>query len=54
MKKLRYGCVGAGGVADHKHLKHYSMFDNVELAAISDPRVDACETLAKSMVYKNL
>lgn len=47
MKKLRYGCVGAGGVADHKHLKHYSMFDNVELAAISDPRVDACETLAK-------
>lgn len=47
MKKLRYGCVGAGGIADGKHLKRYSAMDNVELVAISDPRREACEALAQ-------
>lgn len=36
MKKYKYCCIGAGGVAWHKHLPGYSALGNVEIFAISD------------------
>ena len=34
--KLNYACIGAGSIADKKHLKQYSELDNVELTSICD------------------
>ncbi|KKC29204.1 Gfo/Idh/MocA family protein [Caldanaerobacter subterraneus] len=57
MKKLRYACVGAGAVADYKHLLGYSRLKDVEIVAISDPDVGAAKRLAEkysiSHVYEN-
>ncbi|AAM25129.1 MAG: putative dehydrogenase [Caldanaerobacter subterraneus] len=57
MKKLRYACVGAGAVADYKHLLGYSRLKDVEIVAISDPDVGAAKRLAEKYsiphVYEN-
>lgn len=55
--KLKYVCIGAGGIARKKHLPGYSKLSNVELAAICDANLPAAEALAKdfgvSRVYKD-
>jgi len=45
--KLRYGCVGAGGIAEWKHLAGYSPIEGVEVKAICDPNIKAAERLAE-------
>ncbi len=50
MTKLRYGCVGAGGIANYKHLKGYSALDNVEIVAVSDPDEESSKQV--SDIYK--
>lgn len=47
MNKLKYGCVGAGGIADSKHLAGYSAIADVEIVAICDANRDAAERLAR-------
>ena len=47
MHRLKYGCVGAGGIADWKHLKGYSAIERVEIRAICDPNIKAAERLAE-------
>jgi len=48
MRKYRYGCIGAGGIAINKHLKGYSNLDNVEICAISDISVEALNKIKKT------
>lgn len=36
MKKYKYCCIGAGGIAKWKHLPGYKALDDVEICAISD------------------
>jgi predicted dehydrogenase len=45
--KLRYACIGAGGIADKKHLNEYAKLAEIELAAICDPNLKAAEKLAE-------
>lgn len=45
--KLRYGCVGAGGIANKKHLNEYSKLQNVEMVAICDTNRSAAEKMAE-------
>jgi predicted dehydrogenase len=45
--KLKYGCIGAGGIADLKHLDGYSKAGEVEIAAICDTNIEAADRLAK-------
>jgi predicted dehydrogenase len=47
MEKLKYACVGAGSVADYKHLNGYSKVEDVEIVAISDPDIEAAKRLAE-------
>jgi len=57
MNKLRYGCVGAGAIADKKHIMEYSAMENVELVAICDTNAKAAGFLAEKYkmpkVYKD-
>ena len=46
-KKLRYACIGAGGIAQKKHLNGYSKLPQVTLAAICDTNRPAAEALAQ-------
>lgn len=46
-EKLRYGCIGAGGIAKKKHLNHYSKQPDVELTAVCDTDRLAADALAK-------
>lgn len=46
-QKIRYGCIGAGGIADKKHLNEYSKLSNVEMVAICDTNLAAAEKLAQ-------
>lgn len=43
---MKYGIVGAGTVADRKHLKSYSAIGDVELMAICDEKEERAKTLA--------
>lgn len=46
-QRLRYGCIGAGGIARKKHMNGYSKLPNVELAAVCDSNIEAAEALAR-------
>lgn len=46
-QKLKYACIGAGGIARKKHLTGYSKLPDVELAAICDTNLPAAEALAR-------
>ncbi|MGB9678424.1 MAG: Gfo/Idh/MocA family protein [Thermoanaerobacteraceae bacterium] len=55
MSKLRYACVGAGSVADYKHLNGYSKLkDDVEIIAVCDPDIKAAELLAEKYNIQNI
>lgn len=45
--KLRYACIGAGGIADKKHLNGYKRLPDVELTAVCDTNQKAAEKLAE-------
>ncbi len=45
-RRLKYACVGAGGIAEKKHLTEYSKIPGVELAAICDSDPAAAKRLA--------
>jgi predicted dehydrogenase len=45
-KKLRYACIGAGGIADKKHMNNYSKLESVELVAVCDTNIEAAQKLA--------
>lgn len=34
--KLRYACIGIGGIAGKKHLKQYAMVESIEMVAVCD------------------
>ena len=46
-RKLRYGCIGAGGIARKKHLSNYAKQPDVELVAVCDSVLPAAEALAR-------
>lgn len=54
---LKYGCIGAGGIADWKHLDGYSKIGGVKIQAICDSNLKAAEKLAEKYgipdVYKD-
>lgn len=57
MKVYRYGCIGAGSIAIHKHLKGYNALDNIEVVAICDVSEKALENIKEQYpninTYKN-
>ena len=57
MEKLRYACIGAGGIAEKKHLTEYSKLESVRLTAICDSNIEAAKRLAERFniqsVYTN-
>lgn len=54
LPKLKYACIGAGGIAEKKHLNEYSKINGVELSAICDPNVKAAERLAEKFGVKHV
>lgn len=52
MKKYKYCCIGAGGIAKYKHLPGYSALKDVEICAISDINEAAFEWFKKE--YPNI
>jgi predicted dehydrogenase len=44
--RLKYACIGAGRIADKKHLDQYSKLNEVEVVAICDPDGNAARKLA--------
>lgn len=44
---LNYACIGAGGIANKKHLSNYSSMEDVKIEAICDIDKDSAELLAK-------
>lgn len=52
--KLKYACIGAGGIADKKHLNEYSKLSNVEIVAICDPNPKAAQRLADKYHIANI
>lgn len=54
-EKLRYGCIGAGGIARKKHLSNYAKQQDIEMVAVCDSVLPAAQTLAQDfgipMVY---
>lgn len=47
MGKVRYCCIGAGGIARKKHVAGYAKLKNVDIVAICDEFAPAAEALAK-------
>lgn len=45
-KKLRYACVGAGGIARKKHMNGYSKLPEIEMVAVCDTDEAAAKRLA--------
>lgn len=45
-KKLRYACVGAGGIARKKHMAGYAKMPEIEIAAVCDENLEAARKLA--------
>ncbi|MBN2852745.1 MAG: Gfo/Idh/MocA family oxidoreductase [Clostridia bacterium] len=41
MRKYRYGCIGAGGIAIYKHMVGYSKLPSVEICAVCDVSEEA-------------
>jgi len=54
VKTLKYACIGAGGIADKKHLNEYSKRECVEIAAICDSNISAAERMAQKYNVKNV
>ena len=48
MEKIRYCCIGAGGIAKKKHVSGYAKQKNVEIVAICDSFEAAARALADS------
>lgn len=46
-RTLRYGCIGAGGIARKKHLSNYAKQPNIELVAVCDSVLSAAQSLAQ-------
>lgn len=44
--RLRGGVIGAGMIADRKHLVQYAKLPDVEIAAICDPKIERAQALA--------
>ncbi len=53
-ERLRYACIGAGGVADKKHLKGYSELPEVEMVAICGTGTESAERLAAKYGIANV
>jgi len=47
MKMLTYACIGAGGIADKKHLSHYSKLAGIKTTAICDINRTAADRMAQ-------
>lgn len=54
MNKYRYACIGAGGIAQWKHLPGYSELENVEFTAISDISETALDNIKVKFPYINI
>lgn len=54
VSKLRYACIGAGGIAEKKHLKEYSLRSDIEVVAICDSNIKAAEKLANKFSVPNI
>ncbi|MCX7842549.1 MAG: Gfo/Idh/MocA family oxidoreductase [Clostridia bacterium] len=54
VKVLRYGCIGAGGIAEWKHLEGYSKLPGIELTAICDPNLKSAQRLAEKYNIPNV
>jgi len=52
--KIKYACVGSGGIAVSKHLNGYSKLDNVEIIAICDPNQESVQKAAKDFAIPNI
>ena len=52
--KLKYGCVGAGDIADFKHLNGYSKDKEIKIEAICDVNLKAAEKLAEKYEIPNV
>lgn len=46
LNKLKYACIGTGGIADKKHLSGYSKLDDVEIIAVCDTNIEAAKRIA--------
>ncbi len=53
-EKLRYACIGAGGIARKKHMNGYSRLPQIELAAVCDTNRGAAEKLASEFGVKKV
>jgi len=55
--KIKYACIGAGGIANKKHLNNYSKLADVEVVAVCDTDLKAAKALAAKYniphVYEN-
>ena len=45
-EKIRYACIGAGGIARKKHMRGYSRIPQVEITAVCDSNPEAAARLA--------
>ncbi len=56
-EKLRYGCIGAGGIARKKHMSNYAKLKEIEMVAVCDSVLPAAQALANDFgivkVYTN-
>ncbi len=53
-QKLKYACVGAGGIADRKHLNEYSKLNDVEIAAVCGSTAERTARLAEKYGIKKV
>lgn len=44
--RFKYACIGAGGIANKKHLNEYSKLNDIEIAAICDLNKEGAQKLA--------
>lgn len=52
--KLRYGCVGAGGIARNKHMKAYKKIQDIEFVAVSDPNIEYAKEAAQEFGFNSV
>lgn len=52
--KLKYACVGAGGIAEWKHIPGYQSIEDVEIVAVSDPNLKAANRVAEKYKIPNV
>ncbi len=49
---LRYGCVGAGGIARAKHIKGYKNLSDIEFVSVCDPNEKFAKEVAEEFGFK--